>query len=1067
MNLFLASRCSIGASALCLSIGVTVSAAQDVQETVTSLEPGGSVERDLNGGQSHAFRVHLSSGQFLHVVVTQKGIDVELNLAGPDGKQIANVDSPNGSNGPEPVVVVAEAPGDYRLTVTSPNKKSRTGKYEIRIVALRPATPGDSDHVRAERAFEEAYRKLRPQRTASSRVQAIEKYGQALSYFEISGDRYRQALILNTIGIAYAESGDFRKALEYYNRALPLFQSVGDRLRECGTVISIGGVYDVLGDPQKALEYNERGRLMARDGADRLNEAIALSNIGKLYNDLADWQKGIGYSNQAVKLFRELGEPRREAITLNNLGLAYSGLGDYEKALSYHRLALPLRRATGDKRGEGQTLSNIGTVLAGLADYHSALEQYDQALQLRRAAGDRIGEAATLDNIGVVYGALREHQKALAYHEQALLLERAVEDRRGEGITLGNIGSEYASLGDPAKAIEYQGQALSLFRTVGDRQNEAMMLLGMARAERDRSHLIEARRLIEESLSKFEEVRARVEGQELRASYLASRQDAYEFYIDLLMGIHRREPTAGYSALALDVSERAHARSLLDMLADAQVDIRRGADPTLLERERDLVGRLNRIAQRLIEPATADESQALKRDITDLETEYQQVQANIRLRSSHYAGLTQPHTVGIREIQTQMLDEDTLLLEYSLGENRSYLWAITNSSVTGYELPGRGVIDNAVRRLRDLLTAEGSFNGFETRWQKRHRLSRTDLRLGRAAVDLSKIVLAPAANDLRKPRIVVVADGALHYVPFGMLPLPSSFRVRPGHEALQPLPVIARHEVISLPSASTFCLHRKELADREPAPKNLAVIADPVFSTADERVKPGPNSVVETKQQPEFSSYSTTRILEHITDGNPDRRIAVIPRLPYTRQEAERALAFSPAAANLKAIDFEASRSTVTAPELSKYRYVHFATHGYLNTENPGLSAIVLSLVDEHGNPQDGLLTANDIYNLNLPAELVVLSACQTGLGKGIKGEGLVGLTRGFMYAGAARVVVSLWNVNDKATSELMARFYRAMLKDNKRPAAALRAAQIEMWKQPQWKSPYYWAAFVLQGEWR
>jgi CHAT domain-containing protein len=192
-----------------------------------------------------------------------------------------------------------------------------------------------------------------------------------------------------------------------------------------------------------------------------------------------------------------------------------------------------------------------------------------------------------------------------------------------------------------------------------------------------------------------------------------------------------------------------------------------------------------------------------------------------------------------------------------------------------------------------------------------------------------------------------------------------------------------------------------------------------------------------------------------------------IRRLRFTRREAEQILAEAPSGKNLKAIDFKANRATATGGELSKYRYVHFATHGYVDSQRSDLSAIVLSLVDENGQPQDGFLRAHEIYNLNLPAELVVLSACETGLGKEIKGEGLVGLTQGFMYAGARRVVVSLWNVNDKATAELMARFYRGMLKENKTPAAALRSAQMEMSRQPQWQSPYYWAAFTLQGDWR
>jgi CHAT domain-containing protein len=169
----------------------------------------------------------------------------------------------------------------------------------------------------------------------------------------------------------------------------------------------------------------------------------------------------------------------------------------------------------------------------------------------------------------------------------------------------------------------------------------------------------------------------------------------------------------------------------------------------------------------------------------------------------------------------------------------------------------------------------------------------------------------------------------------------------------------------------------------------------------------------------------------------------------------------------MEAVGFKANLATATGPDLSRYRYVHFATHGYFDSEHPNLSGLVLSLVDEQGRPQDGFLGANEIYNLQLPAELVVLSACETGLGKEVKGEGLVGLTRGFMYAGAARVMVSLWSVSDKATSELMQRFYRRLLQDRQRPAAAMRAAQVEMFRQPRWQQPYFWAAFTLQGEWR
>jgi CHAT domain-containing protein len=247
---------------------------------------------------------------------------------------------------------------------------------------------------------------------------------------------------------------------------------------------------------------------------------------------------------------------------------------------------------------------------------------------------------------------------------------------------------------------------------------------------------------------------------------------------------------------------------------------------------------------------------------------------------------------------------------------------------------------------------------------------------------------------------------------------------------------------------------RRELAGRQPASKAVAVLADPVFSADDARVKPGGKA-----QAGEAKPSDLTRAVNDVRGE--------LGRLLMTRDEAEAILSLTPRNGGFAALDFRSNRATATGDELSNYRIVHFATHGLLNSEHPELSGLALSLVDEQGRPQDGFLRLHDIFNLRLPAELVVLSACQTGLGKEVKGEGLVGLTRGFMYAGAARVVASLWRVDDAATAELMKRFYRRMLQDGMRPAAAMRAAQIEMWKKPQWQSPFYWGGFVLQGEWK
>ena len=545
---------------------------------------------------------------------------------------------------------------------------------------------------------------------------------------------------------------------------------------------------------------------------------------------------------------------------------------------------------------------------------------------------------------------------------------------------------------------------------------------------------------------------------------------------------HRAEPTGGFDALAVETSERQRARSLLDLLTEAHTDVRQGVDANLIERERTLAKQLNDKAQQLAQ-ATKPE-QAATQEVSQLETDLERAQVAIRKANPRYAALVQPQPLKLTEIQAQ-LDADTLLLEYALGEDRSYLWAITKDSLTSYELPKAEIIDQSARQIVELLTARSTNKRGETAPQRQERISQAEAQLPAAARGLSQAILAPVAAQLVNKRLVIVADGALQYVPFAMLPEPE-FRVSSSESRVQTArpqnpnskletrnskPLIVKHEVVSLPSASALAIQRSELAGRQPAPKMLAVIADPVFDRSDSRFTT-PATETGDKTLAQTITGDDARSIEHLAQNSADKSGVttlrlVIPRLPFTRQEANQLMALAPKGSSFSAIDFQASRATVLDPALSQYRYVHIATHGLLDTERPGLSALVFSMVDAQGRPQNGFLRANDIYNLKLPAELVVLSACQTGLGKDIKGEGLVGLTRGFMYAGAARVVVSLWNVNDKATAYLMTKFYEKMLKRGERPAAALRAAQVEMWKQRQWQSPYYWAAFTLQGEWR
>ena len=1025
-----------------------------IQQDSTAIGPGSSIERELKGGEAHIFRLNLLSGQFLRVVVNQKGIDVAVILSGPDGKQLAYVDNPNGQWGPEPVVTVAEISREHRLEVRSPNKNDAAGRYEIKVVELREATAKDKDLVAADRAFEEG-QKFFKQRTTASQREAIEKLKQALALLQSNEARDRQAIMLNMLAVAYYNSGEIQTAVVHFRRALPLFQAEGDRLTEAKILNYLGGASDISGDLQAALRYYDQALQILRAEKNQALEAVLLNNIGKIYFDFADWEKALEYYSRALHLFGTLNNQRSAANTLRNIGSVYVNLGDPNKGVEFHQQALGLQRTVADKAGEALTLTLMGFAQERLDNPQQALEYYTQALQLQRATGDRRWEAITLGRIGSTYSTIGDQQKALEYNQQSLELIRKVGERRYEAMALGNIGDAYALSGQPQKGKEYYDQALTLFRNLDDRNSMARMLQGLARVERGMNNLNDARSRMEGALSEIEKVRSRIGSQQSRASYLATLQSAYTFYIDLLMQMHRLNPAEGHDAEALQVSERARTRSLLEMLTEARVNIRAGVDAALLEREHSLIQLLNAKAQRQIQllgqKNTAVQLAALSKEISELEDQYQQVQVAIRKSSPGYASLTQPQPLGLKEIQTQ-LDQGTILLEYSLGEERSYVWAVTRNSLKTYELPKREQIEKAARLVYDLLTARSQSKAAETSPQKQARIAETDSQLLNASKELSQMVLGPIGPELGAERLVIVADGSLQYVPFAALPVPAKSSVSR---------LIQDHEIVSLPSASALAIQRQGLRNRKPAPNAVAVIADPVFSATDERL--GARTKTIAPKQAQANESANTRIIEHLADDSG----LIIRRLKFTRQEADQILAEAPRGKNFRAIDFKANRAAATGGELSKYRYVHFATHGYIDSERPDLSAIVLSLVDEYGRPQDGFLHAREIYNLNLPAELVVLSACETGLGKEIKGEGLVGLTRGFMYAGARRVVVSLWNVNDKATAELMARFYRGMLREDKTPAAALRTAQMEMSRQRQWRSPYYWAAFVLQGEWK
>jgi CHAT domain-containing protein len=640
---------------------------------------------------------------------------------------------------------------------------------------------------------------------------------------------------------------------------------------------------------------------------------------------------------------------------------------------------------------------------------------------------------------------------------------RTIGDARSEAQAYHAIARVHLARAAPSAARDHLDRALRLARSTGDVHVEADVLLELARLDRDHGALGDARTHVEDALRIVEGLRARVVRQPLRTVLLAARQEYYETAVDTLMRLHASQGTGGFDALALETSERARARGLLDLLAESGADVREGVDAALLDRERSLRQRLNTKSDRQVALAaaalTAPAAVELGREIDETIADLQAVEASVRRQSPRYAALTEPPVLSVNDLRRDVLDDDTALVEYALGDEQSFAWALTTTGLVSARLPPRGVIERAARDVYDAMTARSQRAPGESAAAWVQRVRGADWRLDAAAAALSDLVLAPVAAGLGKPRLLVVSDGALAFLPFGVLPDPAAPDRRP---------LLVSHEIVTAPSASVLALLRRELAGRPAPPLTAAVIADPVFTADDPRVtRKGAAARTPVRAPAVATNRSAAPGVEPLAAAPDQIPLSALARLVATRDDARAIRALAPGKRSMEAFDFQANLATATSPVLAQYSIVHFATHTLIDTERPELSAIVLSLVTEAGDPRPGLLRLHDIYNLRLPVDLVVLSACQTALGRAVRGEGLLGLSRGFMYAGAPRVVVSLWKVDDQATSVLMHHFYEAMLRGGLAPAAALRAAQRRMRDDPAWSHPFHWAGFVLQGEWR
>ncbi len=1005
------------------------------------LEPASPLDRALQGGETHTFAVVLAEDQFLDLRVDQRGVDAVVTLLGPRGEPLIAVDNPSGADGArgvERVVWIAKTPGSYGVEIEGRAGKDGAG-YTIELEEPRVAEASDRDRVAAEKLKAEADL-LYGQGTLESRRQAAGRYQEALAGFLALKDVARQADARYRLAMSWRTQGEKLREFEELEAALSLYEATANEPQQaqcrhqlCYLLIRRNELESALGQCKAAL------RLWEAVG-DRLGTVRTTHELGYVYRRLNEGHLALTLYDRALDLSRELDRPSREAQTRHNRGRFYASLGQRALALADLENALAIRRQLGKERDVAISLNSLGLLHVRWKETDTAIDYFAQALTFRQSMGER---RAGISLLGMGWAHLEAGDaRSGEYIRQALRIFRQEGSRSWQAQALLFLGQQAGARELPARIPEPLTRALQLFEAQQDLAGTAETRLAIAGAMRRLGWLSEAQTEIEMALEIIEYLRDRVAvNLDQRADFFATKQAYYDFYVDLLMERHEQRPSAGFGVDALAASEQARARSLIEALSEHNGGPRQEVEPALLEEERRLQRQIGS-RQVQIEALLADAPAAqgvgvsrLKDEQRDLLRRYKKLQGQIRLQSPQYADLTRPTFLSGKDIQ-RLLEPDTLMLEYRLGESRSHLWALTVDTIDAVKLPARDEIERAAMTVTRFLSREHSESA-----------TRSRRRAEQALDDLSRWLFRDVRSHVAVARrLLIVTDGALQYLPFEALTPAIGDPPEPAE-----LLIAGPSEIVYLPSASALAVLRGRLADREPAPRLLAVVADPVFTADDPRF-------------PRRSGAARSPGTPPVRSG----QAAELRRLSYTAAEAEAILGLVPAESRFAALDFEASRDVLTSGELGRHRIVHLATHGVLNAEHAELSRLVLSLFDSQGRRRDdGFLYAYEVYGLDLPAELVVLSACQTALGEQIRGEGLVGLTRGFMHAGAARVIVSLWRVEDQATAALMGRFYENMLLRKMAPAAALRAAKSSIRQEEEWRDPYYWAGFVFQGEWR
>jgi CHAT domain-containing protein/Flp pilus assembly protein TadD len=1018
-------------------------------------------------------RLTLPAATYVRLAILSTSPDLVVRELEPDGRLAEELQLTGGGIEPIRLSWVAARAGEHRWTVEPRNPQGPPGSRAIALEEERPAGPCDEARLRAERAVPAAHRELngpRPDAAAAARallepalagaVQAGEREAVLAVQLEMAGavarqqaaegvrlyegalelarglgdrpaeaealqgladvlpdprnlaslraalairrqlgDEVGQATLLHLMAYHYKNHGQPEEARQSYQQALALQWRNDDAVDQVWTLGELGALVGRQGDPDRARAYLGVGLERAKEVGDLEAQAFALRESARLDIDLGELHTAYREYVQAHKLLAAAGSGSELAWALEGVAASQMYLGEPERARQNYDEAWREFTAQGDPKGQAWALLGIGSAFAAEHDAHRALEHFAKALDLIRASGIPGLEGLALYDLGRIHRELHQPREAVSELEKAVTLE-ASDSRLRQAQALVELGNAYSQAGDLPRADSAFQRAVALSGRAP--VVEAAAQAGLARLERDRGALRAARSAIARAIEITEKLRAGVIRPDQRVAFLASRRSYYEFYVDLLMRLHRLEPGAGHDAEALAASEQARARGLLDLMAKERVEVRHGIPQELKQRETDAGARITRLQTRLwSESQTLPETevQRLARELDLAEEEERDLETEIRRSQPAYAAIRTPRPLPLPQIQ-RILDERTALLEFFVGDDGSYLFVVTHGGLVVHSLPPRAEILPLVESVNAAVQRD-------SRLQARRYVE--------DAYRLYQLIVMPAAGELRD-KLLVAPDGLLYSLSFEALltrPVPE------GGAALRGLPYLIRQRSVSyIPSASVLA--------------QLLTAHRPGGGAGGGKLFVGFADPGEGSQRP----------------------------LPAARDEVNRIASLFPAGQAVVFLGSEATEENVKASVVATARHLHFASHGLLDETIPERSGLQLARA---GPLEDGLLQVREVFNLELHADLVVLSACKTGLGKEVSGEGLIGMARAFLYAGAGSILVSLWQVDDESTSDLMVTFYR-YLRELGDKSEALRRAKIESIDNSRYVHPYFWAPFILVG---